>query len=341
MPYSKLPSLYQQFIHLSRYARWIDGENRRETWEETVDRYINFMCDFQCKDKIPIDIRKELREAILNLEVMPSMRCMMTAGEALKRDAAAAYNCSGVILDDISAFDEMLYLLMVGVGVGFSVERQFIAKLPTIADKLRPSKSVIKVEDSRLGWAVSYKEMMSMLYQGRIPEWDVSEVRPAGAKLKTFGGRASGPQPLVDLFKFTIETFKQAAGRKLNSIECHDICCKIGEIVVVGGVRRCLEIGTEVFMDDELWKPIEEIKTGDRIWFEGESLPVTDVIDNGIQEMVEIEMEDGGRFRCTENHRWYVLDHSDNELKWVEAKNLSSGEYSFIEPEAATTKQPI
>lgn len=249
---SNLPTLYQQFIHLSRYARWVDAKGRRETWEETVDRYVDFMFDKQCAGKMPAEVKAELRTAILNLEVMPSMRCMMTAGKALEIDNVAAFNCAFVAIDSQSAFDEMLYILMCGAGVGFSVERQFIAEMPIVADRMHPTRTVIKVEDSRVGWADAYRELIAMLYQGRIPEWDVSEVRPAGAKLKTFGGRASGPQPLVDLFKFTIETFKASLGRRLTSIECHDLCCKIGEIVVVGGVRRSAEISLSNPSDDRM-----------------------------------------------------------------------------------------
>lgn len=247
-----LPTLYQQMIHLSRYARWIDDSKRRETWEETVGRYIDFMCDVQCKGKIPKETREELRKAVLGLEVMPSMRCMMTAGKALEIDHVAGFNCAFVAIDDIASFAEMLYILMCGTGCGFSVERQFINALPVVSEKLRPSRTVVKVEDSRLGWADAYRELVSMLYQGRISEWDVSEVRPAGARLKTFGGRASGPEPLVDLFRFTIETFRNAEGRKLNSIECHDLCCKIGEVVVSGGVRRSALISLSNPSDDRM-----------------------------------------------------------------------------------------
>ena len=252
MSMKQLPSQYSQFIHLSRYARWVEAEGRRETWEETVDRYVNYMCDKQCEGKIPKEVKAEIRSGILNLEVMPSMRCMMTAGKALEVDNVAGFNCAFIALDKSTAFDEMMYILMCGAGVGFSVERQFIAELPTVADRIHPSRTVIKVEDSRIGWANAYRELISMLYQGRIPEWDVSEVRPAGTKLKTFGGRASGPQPLVDLFKFTVETFKMAVGRKLNSLECHDICCKIGEVVVAGGVRRSAEISLSNPSDDRM-----------------------------------------------------------------------------------------
>lgn len=247
-----LPSLYQEFIHKSRYAKWVESENRRETWEETVDRYMNYMCDVQCEGLIPDNVKTELRTAILNLEIMPSMRCLMTAGEALERDNVAGYNCSYVALDNIAAFDEMLYLLMCGTGVGFSVERQFVSELPRVPDRMRPSQTVIKVEDSRLGWANALRELISMLYQGRIPKWDMSAVRPKGARLKTFGGRASGPEPLEDLFNFAVAKFSGAVGRRLNSLECHDICCKIGEIVVAGGVRRSAEISLSNPSDDRM-----------------------------------------------------------------------------------------
>ena len=331
----KLPTLYQSFIHLSRYARWVDGEGRRETWEETVDRYVDYMCDVQCKGKIDRETKKEIREAILNLEVMPSMRCMMTAGKALAQDSISGFNCTYAAIDDVAVFSEIMYVLMAGAGAGISVERQFVNMLPTVADKMKPSRTIIKVEDSRIGWADSYKELMGMLYQGRIPEWDVSEVRPAGAKLKTFGGRASGPAPLVDLFKFTIEIFKGAVGRKLSSLECHDLCCKIAEIVCCGGVRRCLEEGTEVLMSDYSWRKIKDVRVGDMICWEGSPLPVVEVYDNGVQDMVEIELEEGKTFKCTENHRWYVYDNSDDQLKWVEAKDLDNGIYSFVEPYTA------
>lgn len=257
-----LPTLYQQFIHTSRYARWDDSNSRRETWPETVDRYLEFMCDQKCEGKIPPEIRAKLRSAILNLQVMPSMRCLMTAGPALDKDNAACYNCAATSVDTPEAFDEAMYLLMCGSGVGFSVERQFIANLPTIAASVRKSKTVIKVEDSKIGWANAFRELMSLLYQGRIPEWDTSLVRPAGAKLKTFGGRASGPAPLENLFKFTVAIFKNAEGRKLTSIECHDIMCKVGEIVVSGGVRRSAMISLSNVSDDRM----RQAKVGQ--WYE-------------------------------------------------------------------------
>jgi len=246
------PTQYQEFIHLSRYARWIEEKGRRETWEETVDRYMSYMFDTKCAGKIDAGTREEVRDAILNLEVMPSMRCLMTAGPALQRDEAAGYNCTYLAIDHPRAFDEALYLLMCGAGVGFSVERQFIDKLPSIAERLRPSQTTIVVEDSKVGWANAFTELISMLYMGRIPNYDVSKVRPAGAKLKTFGGRSSGPQPLVELFDFAISLFKTAAGRKLNSLECHDLMCKIGEIVVVGGVRRSALISLSNLTDDRM-----------------------------------------------------------------------------------------
>jgi ribonucleoside-triphosphate reductase len=247
-----LPSEYQSFIHLSRYARWKETEQRRENWNETVDRYMNHMCHDQCDELIDEETQNELREAILNQEAMPSMRALMTSGPALARDNVAGFNCAYVAIDHPHAFDETLYILMCGTGVGFSVERQFISKLPTVAERFRLSNSSILVADSKIGWADSYRELISFLYSGCIPRWDTSEIRKAGARLNTFGGRASGPDPLHDLFKFTIDVFKGAAGRKLTSIECHDLCCKVGEVVVVGGVRRSAEISLSNPSDDRM-----------------------------------------------------------------------------------------
>lgn len=230
-----LPSVYQDVIALSRYARFIPEKNRRETWDETVDRLVTYL-----ETKTP-DLKKELkevREAVLNLEVMPSMRLLMTAGEACERDNISAYNCSYLAVNNKRAFSEALYILMNGTGVGFSCERQDINKLPEIPDNLDYCDDIIVVEDSKLGWAKALKKLISSLYEGDIPTFDFSKVRPAGARLKTFGGRASGPEPLKRLFDFCVETFKEAKGRQLNSIEVHDIMCMIGEIVVVGGVRR-------------------------------------------------------------------------------------------------------
>jgi len=255
---------YQQFIHMSRYSRWIEEKGRRETWDETVDRYINFMCDIQCEGKIPQEVRKELRDAIYNLEIMPSMRAMMTAGPALERDNVAAFNCSYLPIDNPKAFDELMYVLMCGAGVGFSVERQIITKLPKIAESVKPSDTTIVVKDSKIGWAQAYGELISLLYSGRIPRIDGRNVRKAGERLKTFGGRASGFLPLKDLCDFTINVFKNAAGRKLTSIECHDLCCKIGEIVVVGGVRRSAEISLSNLSDDRM----RHAKSGD--WWKTE-----------------------------------------------------------------------
>jgi len=219
--FNGLPTPYQSFIHLSRYSRWMPEKNRRETWEETVARYFNFFekhLETKCGYKVEKSVRNELETAVLNLEVMPSMRALMTAGEALERDHVAGYNCAFVALNRLRAFDEILYILMCGTGVGFSVEQQFVNKLPTIAEEFSDSDTVIVVEDSKIGWAKAYKELMSLLVGGQIPKWDTSKVRGAGARLKTFGGRASGPRPLEDLFRFCVDTFKNAAGRKLTSI---------------------------------------------------------------------------------------------------------------------------
>ena len=241
--------LYQQYIHKSRYARYLPEEQRRETWEETVNRYLNYWCDRVDLNEFD---QSEIFQSIYELDVMPSMRALMTAGEALDRDNVAGFNCSYLPIDHPKAFDEMMYVLMCGTGVGFSVERQYISKLPDVAEEFHDTDTVIHVADSKIGWAKAYRELISLLYSGQLPKWDVSGVRAAGAALKTFGGRASGPDPLVDLFKFTVEIFREAAGRKLSSIECHDICCKIAQIVVVGGVRRSALISLSNLTDDRI-----------------------------------------------------------------------------------------
>ena len=250
-----LPTPYQEFIHKSRYARWLEDEGRRENFDETVDRYISFMVNQvqgKCDYKLDEGIVEDLREAILNLEVMPSMRAMMTSGPALARDNISGYNCSYIPVDSPRSFDECMYILMCGTGVGFSVERENVDKLPVISDNFHDSDTVIKVGDSKPGWAKAYRELIALLYAGQIPEIDTSAVRAAGERLKTMGGRASGPQPLLDLFNFTIETFKKAHGRKLFPIECHDLMCKVGEIVVVGGVRRSALISLSNLNDDQM-----------------------------------------------------------------------------------------
>lgn len=245
---------YEEFIHKSRYARYVDEKQRRESWPETINRYLNFISDHLEKSRgyvLPLKLRTELFDAIHNADIMPSMRAMMTAGEALARDNTAGYNCSYLPVDDPKSFDEAMFILLCGTGVGFSVERQYINKLPEIP-KLSNSNSSIFVEDSKEGWATALRQLIALLYSGQIPKWDTTEVRPAGARLKTFGGRASGPEPLIDLFQFVINVFKQAQHRKLNSLECHDIMCKIGEVVVVGGVRRSAMISLSNLSDDRM-----------------------------------------------------------------------------------------
>jgi len=245
---------FQEYIHLSRYARWRDDFNRRETWEETVTRYCDYMVNF-VKKKTGVDVSAELAEAkdhILFLGLVPSMRALMTAGPALDRDHMAGFNCSFVCVDNVRVFDEILYVLCCGTGLGFSVERQHIAKLPPVAEEFHTTDTTIIVADSKVGWAKAFRELIALLYQGQIPNIDYSKIRPAGARLKTFGGRASGPQPLMDLFAFTINLFKNAAGRKLTSLECHDLVCYIAQIVVVGGVRRSALISLSNLSDDRM-----------------------------------------------------------------------------------------
>lgn len=247
--------LYQSFIAKSRYSRFLQGDNRRENWAESVDRYFNFIEDKLATDNnyiVPRELSNELRAAVTNLELMPSMRAIMTAGKALERDNTAGYNCSYMPIDDPKAFDEAMYILLCGTGVGFSVEQKYVNQLPEVPDQLFDSKTTIVVSDSKEGWAKSLRQLIALLYSGEIPNWDISKVRPSGARLKTFGGRASGPGPLEELFKFTIAKFRCAIGRKLTSLECHDILCKIGEVVVVGGVRRSAMISLSELEDDRM-----------------------------------------------------------------------------------------
>lgn len=255
---------YQEFIALSRYSRWIEDKKRRETWSEVVERYLAFLTKtvkskngFEVKDSL----YEELAKAITDFEVMPSMRAMMMAGPALDRCNVGAYNCAYLPVDSPRSFDETMYILMCGTGVGFSVERQYVSCLPQINEHFEDSSTVVVVEDTRAGWAKALRELVSLLYSGRVPSWDLSRLRPAGAKLKTTGGRSSGPEPLNNLFYFTCRLFKKAAGRRLTSIECHDLMCKIGEIVVVGGVRRSALISLSNLSDDRM----REAKMGE--WY--------------------------------------------------------------------------
>jgi len=249
---------YQEYIAASRYARYQDDKGRRETWPETVTRFTDYIfsrtpaLNTNNSDLNPLyhNLRDQLYDAIVNLELMPSMRAMMTAGKSADRDNTCVYNCSYLPVDDVKSFDEAMFILLCGTGVGFSVESKYINQLPEVPEKLFQSGGVLNVHDSKEGWAKSLRLLIAHLYAGEIPQWDVSAVRPAGARLKTFGGRASGPQPLIDLFEFTVATFKHAKGRKLNSLECHDLMCKIGEVVVVGGVRRSAMISLSD-LDDE------------------------------------------------------------------------------------------
>ena len=246
---------YENFIALSRYARWLEKENRRETWQETVDRYFDFMLNHLDKNlnyKPDSKLVEELKQNVFFRNVMPSMRAVMTAGAALERDHVAGYNCSFIPVDNVRSFDETMYILMCGTGVGFSVEYKYVNKLPSVPETIEKSSTIVVVEDSKQGWARAYRELLSLLWAGQIPAIDVSKLRPAGARLKTMGGRSSGPQPLINLFDFTIKVFKNAVGRQLKPIECHDIMCKIGEVVVVGGVRRSAMISLSNINDIEM-----------------------------------------------------------------------------------------
>jgi len=277
---------YENFIALSRYAKWVEAEGRRETWGETVDRYFSFMTNHLKTNHNYIPNEKlvaELKEFVFQRNVMPSMRSVMTSGAALERDNVAGYNCAFLPVDSPRSFDETMYVLMCGTGVGFSVEYKYINKLPSVPEKLEKSDTVIVVEDSKQGWAKAYRELLALLWTGHIPAIDVSKVRPAGARLKTMGGRSSGPQPLINLFDFTIAKFKNAAGRNLKPIECHDIMCKIGEVVVVGGVRRSAMISLSNINDIEM----AQAKAGN--WWENS--PQRALSNNSVAYSRKPEME--------------------------------------------------
>jgi ribonucleoside-triphosphate reductase len=246
--------VYSSFIHKSRYAKFLPDKNRREHWEETVGRYVSYMKNYIGKEYRfeSDDLFSELEKAIINQDIMPSMRAMMASGKALDRDNTAGYNCAYLVVDDPKSFDEAMYILMCGTGVGFSVERQYVNKLPEIPDVIYDCDTIINVKDSKEGWTKALRMLIALLYSGEKPKWDLSKLRPAGAPLKTFGGRSSGPQPLDDLFKFVVHIFKHAVGRKLTSLECHDIMCKVGEVVVVGGVRRSAMISLSNLSDDRM-----------------------------------------------------------------------------------------
>jgi len=246
---------YSQFIAKSRYARYIESANKRETWKETVQRYMDFMVghlESNVGHIVDPVTKNKVQRAIENLEVVPSMRAIMTSGKALARDNVAGYNCSYLPIDDPKSFDEAMYILLCGTGVGFSVEQKYISKLPEVPEKLFESETTIVVSDSKEGWAKGYRQLLALLWSGEVPKYDLRKIRPAGAPLKTFGGRASGPEPLKQLFEFTIYKFKQSLGKKLSSIDCHDIMCMIGQVVVVGGVRRSAMISLSELEDDKM-----------------------------------------------------------------------------------------
>lgn len=320
-----IKDLYSQYIHKSRYARFVDSKGRREHWEETVDRYINYM-QSNILEKYKFDdpaLFKKLRDAIYNMEIMPSMRAMMTAGKALDRDHTSGYNCSFLPVDDPKAFDEAMHILMCGTGVGFSVERQYINRLPEVPDKLFDSDIIIIVKDSKEGWSKALRQVIALLYTGEIPKWDLTKLRPAGAPLKTFGGRSSGPEPLEDLFRFLVKIFRNAAGRRLTSLECHDIMCKIGEVVVVGGVRRCLPEGSLVHTKTGM-TPIEDIKIGELVLTSNGYRKVTRKFDQGMQKLVRVQTQDS-YFDCTYNHKIAVLTSCEKYV-WKKASELEFGD---------------
>lgn len=310
----ELPSEYQKFIHLSRYSRYHDEWKRRETWAETVHRYFDFFDSYigeyyTSAIKQYRKVRNDLETAVLKLEVMPSMRALMTAGPALEKTELAAYNCSALGVDSPRSFDEAMYILMCGTGLGFSVESKFVNQLPVIAEEFYPTDTVIVVRDSKLGWASAFKELLAMLWAGRLPTWDMSKLRPAGSRLKTFGGRASGPEPLDNLFKFCVKVFKNAAGRKLTTLECHDIMCMIAEVIVVGGVRRCLPANAKITTPTGFVR-MQDIKVGDTIVSGGKEARVREKVYSGEQQTL-IFYHSCGTLETTPNHQVAVFSGAD------------------------------
>ena len=319
-------SLYSQYIYKSRYARYLDSENRRETWEETVGRYFDFIADgLMTKHKYDISpLRPELEAAVLRHDVMPSMRALMTAGKAAKKNEIALYNCQFAAVDDMKFFDELMAILMSGTGAGFSVEAEDVKTLPELPDHFFESDTTIIFNDSRLGWSKGYREFLSLLMIGQIPKWDVSKLRLKGARLKTMGGRSSGPAPLIDLLNFTKNTFQKAVGRKLTTLECHDLACKVADIVVVGGVRRCCKDTTRV-QTSLGYKMIKDIQKSDFIIIGGKSYPVLEKVYSGKQKIIRIHHKFGVIEGVTKNHRVASWDNM-SEWSMKDAGNLKVGD---------------
>ncbi len=322
----------QKYIHISKYARYITKSNKREDWPSTVTRWVDFWKNYtDITEKLNKTDLKKIENHILYLQVMPSMRGLMTAGKALSRDNIAGYNCAFININHPRCFDEIFYLCLCASGVGFSVERKHVVKLPVVSEDFYNTDTTIVIRDSKIGWAVGLKELISMLYQGGIPEINVDKVRPAGARLKTFGGRASGPAPLLELFNHVINIFKKAAGRQLQSIECHDLICHIMSAVLVGGVRRCLPDFYEVKMADNSYKCIKDVVVGDEIEFMKENYKVLNTYNNGRQEMIKINTTNGYHL-STANHKWLVFDKKENISLWVTAGDIEAQptRYMFI-----------
>jgi len=269
---------YQTFIHKSRYARWLDTAQRRENWDETVERYVSFFRDLgeQRGWKLENTLYNTITSSMLSLEVMPSMRALMTAGPALARDHTAAYNCAYLAMDKVFKFSELMHCLLCGTGVGYSVESKFVNALPEVSEEMFETDTILHVADSKDGWCRSFKELLGLLYNGQVPKWDLSQIRPAGARLKTFGGRASGPEPLGELFQFCVKLFKAACGRRLHSIEVHDLCCKIADVVVVGGVRRSALISLSDLDDSKM----RDAKKGE--WWREDKQPYRAYANNSV-----------------------------------------------------------
>ena len=326
---------FQEIIHKTRYARYIPSEFRRETWPETVERWISH---FSKKFNLDSETVLDLRNAILKFEVMPSMRGLMTAGPALERDEAAVFNCAFIGIDSIKSFSDVFYTLMLGTGVGFSVEDAYTSKLPFISKSFTRGFKEHIIEDSKEGWADSIGILLRNLYKGHYTNMDYSKIRPAGARLKTFGGRASGPEPLKKLHKEIEKIFEKNAGKKLSSIDVHDIICFIGEAVVVGGVRRCCSEDCGIIMGDKTIKNIKQVKAGDFVLFEDKQVKVLNNFNNGVQETVSIKMSNNTSFSCTPEHRWFVYNKEKNEPEWIQTKDINPKIHAMLKPRVTTVE---
>ena len=324
----KFPTSFQEFIYIRTYSRWVEEIGRRETWPETVQRYTNFI-QKNLGDKLTTKELNDINKAILNFEVMPSMRALWAAGGAADADNLALYNCSFIAIEELKNFAEILYILMNGTGAGFTVEKEFISKLPVISEETRAGKpDVIVFEDSKIGWAQGFEEVLNCLWKGIPFECDYSKIRARGARLKTMGGRASGPEPLKDLVRFVTNIAEANRGHQIQSIDAHDICCKIADIVVVGGVRRCLNSNYLIQINKDEWTELNKLKVNDKIYFDEKFYNVNNVWKETSDIMIKI-LTNEGYHTCTPEHRWMVYNFTSKQIEETSAEDINKNPTNF------------